>query len=343
MEKSILNEFADAFAHSKSSRFRKMALEDELRIEGETFFPGGHLTRYRIRNTAQRGMQEIAQLAPGFSVITTSFEAIESQTTSYRGCGWVVLQCCISGEYDITINDGEPQRLHPGDCRLDILLTDATWQRRQIASTHYRYISLFLRPDDLLLLLSIGNKSRSMLQALLSPEGNSDLRNYTFSASKNLIASVNEIAEFGDFGGLRPAFLKAKAIELLVFSLNKVRWHDRECDHLQQRSTLSRKVKMAYAVQEIIEREFAVPHSLNELATRVGSNRTTLMQAFKAEYHQTPMQYLKTVRLENAREILLHHEGAVSAVAEYVGYIDTASFIRAYRKVYGVTPGRLSS
>jgi len=45
------------------------------------------------------------------------------------------------------------------------------------------------------------------------------------------------------------------------------------------------------------------------------------------------------VRLNNAREMLLHHEGGMHVIAEYVGYADTASFIRAYRKYFGATPG----
>ena len=339
MQKTVSNDFADAFAHSGSEKLRKLAADGELRIEDEEFFSGGHLTRYRIHNSYHRGLQEIVQLAPGFSVITTSFEALELQTTSYIGKDWVVLQCCVSGEYDIIINDGEPQRLLPGDCRLDILNGESTWTRRQIAATHYRYVGIFLRPEDLLILLSAGERSQKTLESLLLPNGDPSAKSYTFAASKNLIATVNEIAEFGDFGGLRPAFVKAKAIELLVFALNKARWVERDCQSLQQRATLSRKTKMAHEIRNIIDREFAVSHTLELLAGRVGSNRTSITEAFKAEYHQTPMEYLKLVRLNNAREMLLHHEGGMHVIAEYVGYADTASFIRAYRKYFGATPG----
>ena len=95
MQKTVSNDFADAFAHSGSEKLRKLAADGELRIEDEEFFSGGHLTRYRIHNSYHRGLQEIVQLAPGFSVITTSFEALELQTTSYIGKDWVVLQCCV--------------------------------------------------------------------------------------------------------------------------------------------------------------------------------------------------------------------------------------------------------
>ncbi len=289
-----------------------------------------------------RGIQEIVQLGPGFSVITTSFEALERQTTSYSGSDWVVLQCCVSGEYDIIVNNGEAQRLRPGDCRLDILLNKATWTRRQISSARYRYVAIFLRPDDLLLLLSAGERSRTTLQTLLSINSTDGIRSDTFVASRNLIAAINEIAEFGDFGGLRPAFVKAKAIELLVFALNKVRWNDMQCNTLQQRARLSRGAKIAHRVREIIDREYSAHYSVDELARRVGSNRTTLTAAFKTEYRQTPMQYLKRTRLENAQEMLLRHEGSVHAIAEHVGYADTTSFIRAYRRHFGITPGGLN-
>ncbi|ARN75261.1 helix-turn-helix transcriptional regulator [Oceanicoccus sagamiensis] len=341
MQQAVNNDFMDAFAYSGSSRLRELADKHELLIDDEEFFPGGHLTRYRINNSYQRGVQEIVKLSSGFSVITTSFEALDLQTTSYSGTDWIVLQCCVSGEYDIIINDGKPQRLLPGDCRLDILTGESTWTRRQIAATRYRYVGIFLRPEDLLLLLSAGERSRNTLVELLSSKGHVDQRTYTFPGSNSLIATVNEVAEFGDFGGLRPAFVKAKSIELLVFALNKARWAERNCQSLQQRATLSRRAKMAYEIKNIIDREFAVGHTLEILASRVGSNRTSVTQAFKAEYHKTPMEYLKYVRLSNAHEMLIHHEGGLDAIAEHVGYADTASFIRAYRKFFGKTPGNV--
>jgi len=349
MTQHIRREFRDAFCSSRTPYFKRMIEAGEAQVEEETEFPGGHIMRYRLYSDAILGRQEIIVLTPGFSVITSSFEALLPSETSYAGSGWLVLQVCVAGEYDIAVNNRDPQRLKPGDCRLDVLWGNCRLGRRQIASTRYRSVVLYVKLHELRALLNMGETRGSVLDGLLDPRGSNgsikggeqDSTSYTFAAPRSLVASVNEIAEFGHFGGLRPAFIKAKAIEFLVHAVNSVRWHDLEANTLRRRARIARGTRVAQQVRAILEREFSVQHTLDDLAHRVGSNRTTLSRAFKTEYAETPMQYRKRIRLENASEMLRHHEGTVGEVAEHVGYADAACFIRAYRHYYGVTPGHL--
>jgi len=344
MRQLIQREFRDAFCSSRTPYFRALIETGEAVVEEESAYPGGHLMRYRLNSQAMTGRQEIIVLTPDFSVITSSFEALMPSETSYAGAGWLVLQVCVAGEYDIAVNERDPQRLHPGDCRLDVLWDRCRLGRRQITSTRYRSVALYLRLSELRSLLNMGEPSGGLLDALLQDGGDHrDSASYTFAAPQSLIASVNEIAEFGHYGGLRPAYIKAKAIEFLVHGVNSVRWRDLEANTLRKRARIARGTRVAQQVKAILEREFAVQHTLDDLAHRVGSNRTTLSRAFKTEYSETPMQYRKRIRLENAREMLRHHEGTVGEVAEHVGYADAACFIRAYRHYYGMTPGHLEN
>ena len=52
----------------------------------------------------------------------------------------------------------------------------------------------------------------------------------------------------------------------------------------------------------------------------------------------TPLEYVHTLRLEEAKHMLETSEMAVEAVANEVGYEDTSFFGRLFRRKVGLTP-----
>ena len=339
MKQHIRREITDAFASSKDPSLQEMILNNTLDIEAEEFFPGGHITRYHVHNKALYGRQEIVQISRDFSVITSNIEATKASQTSYSGANWLALQLCVAGEYEVSINNNTRQILKPGDCRLDILSKRGTLNRFQQGGSRYRNIALYMSLEAFKAHLNVGQHAERMLQQLLQEELIHPHASSTFEASKSLMVSANELSEFGRFGGLRPAYIKAKAIEFMVYAANFARWQGRGVAGLRSRAKLSRSVDIAQKTKAIIDREYSIAHTIDELAQRIGTNRTTLSQAFRNEFRETPMQYRRRLRLEVAKQMLQYHEGSVGEVAEHVGYADASCFIRAYRDYYGMTPG----
>ncbi|WP_037869331.1 AraC family transcriptional regulator [Streptomyces sp. SPB074] len=85
------------------------------------------------------------------------------------------------------------------------------------------------------------------------------------------------------------------------------------------------------AVRLLTER-IAEPWTLDALAAEVGASRATLSRRFKQATSMTPTQYLKRLRLGEAR-----HRMVVRA-ASAVGYRSAPHFSRDYRLVYGTSP-----
>ena len=52
------------------------------------------------------------------------------------------------------------------------------------------------------------------------------------------------------------------------------------------------------------------------------------------------MQYVQTLRIEEAKQMLERSDLSVDAVAEEVGYEDPTHFRRLFKRQVGVTPGR---
>ena len=76
-----------------------------------------------------------------------------------------------------------------------------------------------------------------------------------------------------------------------------------------------------------------------ELAQRLHIGRTTLMTAFKKHTGSTLNDYLAGVRLKQARRLLEEGFG-VQETAERCGFADSGALIRAFRRAYGITPGK---
>lgn len=75
---------------------------------------------------------------------------------------------------------------------------------------------------------------------------------------------------------------------------------------------------------EDISREFAV-------------SRSGLWRMFRQYMDQTPGEYLRRIRMENARYMLEQGESVTGACME-CGFTDCSHFIRLFRDAYGVTP-----
>jgi AraC-like DNA-binding protein len=80
--------------------------------------------------------------------------------------------------------------------------------------------------------------------------------------------------------------------------------------------------------------------SLQELARQVGINEFKLKNGFKELFQTTVFGYLSDVKLQNAKQQLL--EGVpIKSVAEALGYSSVQHFGNAFRKKFGVSPGKV--
>lgn len=86
----------------------------------------------------------------------------------------------------------------------------------------------------------------------------------------------------------------------------------------------------------------ASPTGLDEWGRRVHSSGRTLQRCFVRETGLTFAQWRTAARLADARERIDDGQ-SVSTAARAVGYRSTSAFIAAFRRHYGVTPGRRAS
>ena len=91
-------------------------------------------------------------------------------------------------------------------------------------------------------------------------------------------------------------------------------------------------------IVEFIEANLAEDISLARLARLAGLSRYRFAHAFRQTFDVAPHRYHLARRMERATGLLLHSTLPVTQIALRVGFRESSSFTRAYRRYAGVTP-----
>jgi AraC-like DNA-binding protein len=135
---------------------------------------------------------------------------------------------------------------------------------------------------------------------------------------------------------LKRLFLEGKVLELISYSLAQF---ESSADALQKDALLpSDDIERVLEARNILIRNLEDPPSLQTLARKVGTNKTTLSKGFRQLFGTSAFEYLRTRRLERARELLESKEMNVTEAAYSVGYAQHSSFTKAFKKHFGTNP-----
>lgn len=81
--------------------------------------------------------------------------------------------------------------------------------------------------------------------------------------------------------------------------------------------------------------------AISAVAEGLGVTIERLERAFRAEVGLLPAEYHKRMKLKRARDLLEHSAMSIREIGLASGYQSFSSFVRAFRTVYGKTPGQL--
>src|SRR4051794_3671727 len=109
-------------------------------------------------------------------------------------------------------------------------------------------------------------------------------------------------------------------------------------DMTMRTGTVARRRTLYEEAVEIIEREYAQPLELDDVARRLATSRRQLQRAF-AEIGDTSFRtYVARVRMLRALDLLREGRLPVREVANNVGYRQPAQFAKTFRRHHGAPP-----
>lgn len=151
---------------------------------------------------------------------------------------------------------------------------------------------------------------------------------------------MEEVRQCKFQGGLKKLFLQSKAIELLALQCEQMETVQATGTPLRNKITRQDVEKLYYA-RDLVLQHIQQPLSLEELSRKAGLNEFKLKSGFKAIFDNTVFGYLNDHRLELARKLIVDGDLPMSHIAEQAGYSSPQHFSTAFRKKFGVSPGKV--
>jgi AraC-like DNA-binding protein len=93
-------------------------------------------------------------------------------------------------------------------------------------------------------------------------------------------------------------------------------------------------------VMSWLKLNFAKDVSMDDLAAKAHMSPSTFRQHFRAIGGMSPLQYLKNLRLQEARQQMMNEDLDAGSAAVRVGYESASQFSREYSRLFGEPPHR---
>ncbi len=194
--------------------------------------------------------------------------------------------------------------------------------------------------DQLVLIVSASALVR-LFGAL--PEG----RESCFHITKELREIALSIRDCAFAEGAREPYRLAKSIELLCETLRLI-GQDALVPALGESPLSEEDSRRILAARAMIEERWAEKLTLDALARACGINRAKLTRGFREMFDCSIADALAERRLEGAKRMLLSTDLPIASIGYRCGYLNNASFTRAFARRFGVAPtqyraGRLAA
>ncbi|WP_161964221.1 helix-turn-helix domain-containing protein [Chitinophaga flava] len=158
--------------------------------------------------------------------------------------------------------------------------------------------------------------------------------------SPQMLSVLSDIIYCKRTGYYKKLFLEARIMELFLL----------QTESLEERSgrggcsflcDFSADVDKIYFVKEMIDKDPIADYSLIGLSKKAGLNTFKLKKGFKEIFGETVFGYIQELKMEKARRMLLDEGMQVNEVAYMLGYNSPNNFSTAFRKKFGLTPGKM--
>jgi len=263
------------------------------------------------------------------SLLLDGCSVIESCVHSMKGEGTMFLEdhlllLVLGGK--ITLYHGkQTYTIRKGEM---ILLKKATSMRYEIegeATNDNLYESLmFCLKDDLI-------KEFLTMENIKVPRIDEEMKTSVHPMNKCLVAFAESLYPyFIDASAITSGALRLKIIELL--------YNISECSKNMFRQILQLRRPVRIDIKNVVEQYYNTPVTLPELAFLSGRSLSSFKRDFQTTYNISPAQWIRTKRLEKAKEMLQETNLPVNEICYILGFENLSHFSRIFKEHHGQSP-----
>jgi transcriptional regulator GlxA family with amidase domain len=125
----------------------------------------------------------------------------------------------------------------------------------------------------------------------------------------------------------------------IAYVFNYQRMPDTACKPSRAEGAISRMDARLGRMVSLMQSSIGSPMPLKKIYLESGVEASTARRLFLRLLNQNPQGYYRQLRLQYGRDILQNSGFSISEAAEMTGFSDAAAFSRAYRDIFGITPG----
>lgn len=125
----------------------------------------------------------------------------------------------------------------------------------------------------------------------------------------------------------------------IAYVFNYQRMPDTACKPSRAEGAISRMDARLGRMVSLMQSSIGSPMPLKKIYLESGVEASTARRLFLRLLNQNPQGYYRQLRLQYGRDILQNSGFSISEAAEMTGFSDASAFSRAYRDIFGITPG----
>lgn len=293
--------------------------------------------RLRPAAWAAEGFREITDIEDGFSVVIGDITHLEDALLQRRGRNALNFHFRLTGSSAIEVEGEEPMIVQRQTLVLLLSPDGIEKTERFFSGEHEQSVTICCQPEFILRRFHDGGgRLPQILKTCL--EGETDHAIFASTGlNVQMATAVRALIENDFVGDFRRAYVEAKSLELLVYSVVALA----EAEERKERGIPAigqRDAARVERVREMLDASFLEPPTITHLAREVAVNEAKLMHLFKQQVGETIFNYTQRLKMERAKELLETTEISVTEIAFEVGYEYSSNFTTAFRRHFGITP-----
>lgn len=173
-------------------------------------------------------------------------------------------------------------------------------------------------------------------------QDNSHIQNRIFAPDNSkyqfLVLLFNELKNIMEDNPKSQEQHKAEEIGL-VFTILGILFSDFSSPNkLNLKITEKKEIKNISAALSWIDKNYFSQISNDDLSEQLALSTSYFEHVFKDSVGETPMNYLKQVRIAHARQIICNENITMTELATRVGFANVAAMNKAFKEIIGITP-----
>lgn len=187
--------------------------------------------------------------------------------------------------------------------------------------------------------LSSGNTSPALRTSIDSLTSHTMLLNSSFYNPATAMV-LEQIKNCPYTGKIKEVYLEGKYLELLALYFESISFGQGAAG---AQGITPGDIKKIKDVKEYLKTVFETPPTLARISRVMGLNEFKLKRGFKEVFGMTVFDYIRHLRMEKGRKLLLDGGKNVTEVSYLVGYSNPSNFTRNFKKQFGINPKKISS